>query len=190
MAWDPDAPGPLQPIPFSHAHHAGEFEIECLYCHSGTDRSRAAGVPSVELCMGCHSQFPPTYDAEFEDAGLVRASPRVVVGSVKAGVAVRAGAPEPDLSSVESFKHALLAADSVVYNQASSGLYIARMIEDLGLAEALEAKTVRVPTGAAVFTHLAESDSPAEIGFGQIPEIRRFADKGVALVGPLPEASP
>ena len=103
-------------------------------------------------------------------------------------MAVRAGAPEPDLSSVESFKHALLAADSVVYNQASSGLYIAGMIEDLGLAEALEAKTVRVPTGAAVFTHLAESGSPAEIGFGQIPEIRRFADNGVALVGPLPEA--
>lgn len=62
LAWDPDAPGPLQPIPFSHAHHAGEFEIECLYCHSGTDRSRMAGVPSVELCMGCHSAFSKDYD--------------------------------------------------------------------------------------------------------------------------------
>ena len=56
-AADPDAPGPTQPIPFSHALHAGEYEIECLYCHTGTDRSQAAGVPSVELCMGCHSQF-------------------------------------------------------------------------------------------------------------------------------------
>ena len=56
-AEDPAAPGPLQPIPFSHALHAGTYEIECLYCHSGTDRSRVAGVPSVELCMGCHSQF-------------------------------------------------------------------------------------------------------------------------------------
>lgn len=61
-AWDEDAPGPLQPIPFSHAHHAGEFEIPCLYCHSGTDRSQAAGVPSVELCMGCHEAFPSEYD--------------------------------------------------------------------------------------------------------------------------------
>ena len=61
-AWDPEAPGPLQPIPFSHKHHAGEFEIGCLYCHSGTDESQAAGVPSVEVCMGCHSQFPPEYD--------------------------------------------------------------------------------------------------------------------------------
>lgn len=61
-AWDPEAPGPLQPIPFSHKHHAGEFEIECLYCHAGTNESQAAGVPSVEVCMGCHAQFPAEYD--------------------------------------------------------------------------------------------------------------------------------
>jgi hypothetical protein len=56
-AADEDAPGPLQPIPFSHALHAGQYQIDCLYCHSGSERSAAAGVPSVELCMGCHSQF-------------------------------------------------------------------------------------------------------------------------------------
>ena len=67
-AWDPEAPGPMQPIPFSHKHHAGEFQIECLYCHAGTGESQAAGVPSVELCMGCHSQFPAEYD---EIEGLV-----------------------------------------------------------------------------------------------------------------------
>lgn len=61
-AEDPATPGPLQPIPFSHKHHAGLFQIDCHYCHSGTDASPAAGVPSLELCMGCHSQFPPTYD--------------------------------------------------------------------------------------------------------------------------------
>jgi hypothetical protein len=61
-AWDPEAPGPKQPIPFSHKHHTGEYQIECLYCHSGTDRSRAAGVPSVETCMGCHAAFPAEYD--------------------------------------------------------------------------------------------------------------------------------
>lgn len=61
-AWDEDAPGPRQPIPFSHKHHAGLYEIDCTYCHSGTDRSQAAGVPSTELCMGCHAQFPESYD--------------------------------------------------------------------------------------------------------------------------------
>ena len=61
-AWDVDALGPMQPIPFSHAHHAGMFEIPCLYCHTGTDRSRTAGMPSVEVCMGCHASFPNEYD--------------------------------------------------------------------------------------------------------------------------------
>jgi hypothetical protein len=64
-AEDPATPGPVQPIQFSHKHHAGLYEIDCQYCHSGADRSPVAGVPSVELCMGCHAQFPPSYD-EFE----------------------------------------------------------------------------------------------------------------------------
>jgi hypothetical protein len=59
---DSETPGLVQPIPFSHKHHAGTFQIQCDYCHSGTDRSASAGVPSVELCMGCHAQFPPSYD--------------------------------------------------------------------------------------------------------------------------------
>lgn len=47
---------PEQPIAFSHALHAGEYKIECLYCHSGAERSRHAGVPSPSVCMNCHSQ--------------------------------------------------------------------------------------------------------------------------------------
>ena len=57
LAGDASLPGPNQPIPFSHALHAGSYKIECLYCHTGTDRSRMAGVPSVSNCMGCHAQF-------------------------------------------------------------------------------------------------------------------------------------
>jgi hypothetical protein len=45
---------PEQPIPFSHQLHAGAMKIQCLYCHAGADRSRSAGVPAVEVCMGCH----------------------------------------------------------------------------------------------------------------------------------------
>jgi hypothetical protein len=61
-AWNENNEGPRQPIPFSHKHHAGKVGIDCQYCHSGTDRSRVAGVPSVEVCMGCHAQFPAEYD--------------------------------------------------------------------------------------------------------------------------------
>jgi hypothetical protein len=45
---------PEQPLPFSHRLHAGTMKMSCLYCHSGADRSRVAGVPDLETCMGCH----------------------------------------------------------------------------------------------------------------------------------------
>jgi hypothetical protein len=45
---------PEQPIAFSHQLHAGTLKVPCAYCHSGASRSRVAGVPSVETCMGCH----------------------------------------------------------------------------------------------------------------------------------------
>ena len=48
------APGPVQPIFFSHVIHAGSYQIACQYCHANARRSSTAGVPSVERCMGCH----------------------------------------------------------------------------------------------------------------------------------------
>jgi hypothetical protein len=46
---------PEQPIPFSHKLHAGDNKIPCLYCHSGAEKSRHATVPSVNVCMNCHT---------------------------------------------------------------------------------------------------------------------------------------
>ena len=46
---------PAQPIKFSHRLHAGEMEIACLYCHSGAEKSRHAGIPPAQLCMNCHT---------------------------------------------------------------------------------------------------------------------------------------
>ena len=46
--------GPEQPIDFSHRKHAGELKIDCLYCHGPAEKSQAATVPAVSVCMGCH----------------------------------------------------------------------------------------------------------------------------------------
>jgi hypothetical protein len=46
---------PEQPIPFSHKLHAGDKKIPCLYCHSGAEKSRHATIPSLNVCMNCHS---------------------------------------------------------------------------------------------------------------------------------------
>ena len=123
----------------------------------------------------------------FEEKGLVVAGTSAVIGGVKAAVVVREGANAPDLSTAETLKKAILDADSLVYNRASSGLYIEELMARLGVAEEVAAKTTRVATGAEVMKHLAASEALNEIGFGQIPEIRVYRDQGVTLVGPLPE---
>ncbi len=51
-----------QPVPFSHQHHVRDLGLDCRYCHSDAERSASAGIPSTEICMGCHSQIWP--DAE------------------------------------------------------------------------------------------------------------------------------
>ncbi len=45
---------PMQPIAFSHRLHAGELNIQCLYCHSAAEKSRHAGIPAASTCMNCH----------------------------------------------------------------------------------------------------------------------------------------
>lgn len=96
------------------------------------------------------------------------------------GVAVRAGAPKPDITSVEAFKRAILQAPSVTYSDGPSGLYIAGLMERLGLAELIKPKT-RLTTGP-VAELLARGE--AELGLQQIVAI--LPVKGADLVGPLP----
>ncbi len=130
----------------------------------------------------------PVPDMErYAARGLLAAGQPVAIGAVTAGVAVRKGVAAPDLGSVDDLVRALREADAVIYNTASSGRYIEELIGRLGLAAALAAKTERFPTGAAAMQRLAEGSAAREIGFGQIPEIRRFAE-GVELAGPLPVA--
>ena len=125
----------------------------------------------------------------FEDAGHTVAGSGSVIGSVKAAVVIRNGAIEPDLSCAESLTKAMLDADALVYNVASSGQYIARMIDSLGIAEEVAAKTTRTKTGAGVMEHLHGSELNNEIGFAQATEIQVQIDKGlnVKLLGTLPK---
>ncbi|MAT39037.1 MAG: cytochrome C [Ectothiorhodospiraceae bacterium] len=53
---------PVQPIAYSHRLHAGELQIDCLYCHFGAEQTKAAGVPPVNVCMNCHSFITAPYN--------------------------------------------------------------------------------------------------------------------------------
>jgi len=125
----------------------------------------------------------------FEAAGQVLPGIRTIVGSVKAGVVIRTGALVPDISTAETLKAAILAAESVVYNVATSGQYIVQMMDRLGVAEAIKDRVTTVPNGSGVMMHLADSPLENEIGFGQLTEIRVHEDRGIAvtLVGALPK---
>jgi len=130
---------------------------------------------------------PEPVFADFQREGRVAADIRVRVGGIKTAVVMRAGADIPDISNVEAFRQALLAAPALVYNQASSGQYIERMLAGLGIAEAVADKTIRTPTGAAVIETIAGDAPVGAIGFGQMTEIRRLAGLGATLAGLLPE---
>jgi molybdate transport system substrate-binding protein len=99
------------------------------------------------------------------------------------GVAVKAGAPKPDISSADAVKRALLAAKSVAYSDSASGVYIStEMFNKLGIADAMKDKAKKIPA-TPVGEIVAHGD--AEIGFQQIAELRPVS--GIDIVGPLPD---
>jgi molybdate transport system substrate-binding protein len=110
---------------------------------------------------------------------------RVVVARVGVGVAVKDGAPLPDISSVDALKRALLAAQSVAYidpaSGGSSGPFVVGLFEKLGIAAEMKPKT-KLKNGGYVADLVASGE--AELGLHQISEIAPV--KGARLVGPLP----
>ena len=113
------------------------------------------------------------------------AADRVTLGRIGVGVMVRSGAPVPKIASVDEFIQALLHADSIVYNQASTGIYLEKLFDRLGVAAQLESKTKRSVDFAAVLDHVRQSGGN-EIGFGATTVIIENAGMGAHFVGPLP----
>src|SRR6266849_8104605 len=118
--------------------------------------------------------------------GKVDAEAHSFIGRVGIGVTVRAAALDPDIATLDRFKQSLLGADSIVYNHASAGLYLEKLLDLLGIAEQLKTKTTRYLSSAQVLEHIIGGKGN-EIGVATITEIRQFEPKGLRLVGPLPE---
>ena len=114
-------------------------------------------------------------------AGKIESASQTPFVKSGVGMAVRAGAPRPDVSSVETFKRTLLAAKSVGYSTGPSGSYLVGLFERLGIAADIKAKT-KLIQGEPVGEFVARGE--AEIGFQQIPEI--LPVKGIQYLGPLP----
>jgi len=124
--------------------------------------------------------------AEFSDAllaeGKLVAGTRVEIARSGSGVAVRAGAPRPDIGTPEAFKHALLAAKTVSFSGGASGIQFLNALERLGIAEQVKAKKVTPQPGELVGAVVARG--AAEIGVQQKSELLPVT--GIDIVGPLP----
>jgi molybdate transport system substrate-binding protein len=119
---------------------------------------------------------------DFIKAGTVRAGSRVDLVRSAIGVAVRAGTPKPDISSVEALKRALLQAKSIAYSASVSGVYLStELFPRLGIADEIKGKSRRIE-GERVGAVVARGD--AEIGFQQVSEL--LPVPGIDYVGPLP----
>jgi molybdate transport system substrate-binding protein len=156
-------------------------DIKVTYAIASELRKRVGGGEVADIVIA-----PPAVTGDLVKAGKVSAQGQVALGRVGAGVVARNGAPLPDISSAEALKRSLLDADSVVYNRASSGVYIDSMLKQLGVFEQIGAKLIRYDDGTAVMHHLMQGRG-REFGFGGITDILMYRDKGLQLVGPLPE---
>ena len=117
--------------------------------------------------------------------GKVAAADRVIIAKVGVGAFVRRGAAKPDISSADAFKRAMLAARSIAYPDpaggGASGIYVASLLERLGIAAEMKPKT-KLSTLGTLYASVASGD--VEIGFNQVSEI--LAQPTVELAAPLP----
>ena len=107
------------------------------------------------------------------------------VGRVGSGVAVRPGAPVPAIATAADIRKAVLAAESIVFNRASTGIYFENLLKKMDVWEQVKLKTTRYATGAEVMKHVLNGEG-REVAFGPITEILLEKEHGLIFVGPLP----
>ncbi len=140
----------------------------------------AAGEPADVLVM------PTNILDGYEKDGVVRAQGRAVLGLVGINAVVRAGAPKPDLSTPDKVKRAMLSARAISHatpGETPSGTHMGKLIETLGIAEAMKGKIIHRSALRGGIELVAGGE--AEIGFFPKSEV---LDPRLSLAGPLPPA--
>jgi len=110
------------------------------------------------------------------------AGSRVDVARSIIGVAIRPGAPKPDLTSGESLKRSLLASKAIVISSGPSGVYLTKKFQEMGISDQIKGRLKQLPPGGSSGEALARGEG--DLGFTQVSEF--LAIKGIEYVGPLP----
>lgn len=196
--------GPLLALAESHRRETGtDVKVQFDTSPSIARRLASGDLARVDVLIAATAAV----DQAIKD-GKAMAGSRAAVGKVGVGVVIRRGARRPDISSADAVKASMLNADAIMYSQGTSGVYIEKLLQDLGIAGQVKGKTVQLATGDAMLERLAAGpvgsrseptsqrwpDGPLprtvlEIGFTQVSEIMRAEAEGrVTLIGPLPAA--
>jgi molybdate transport system substrate-binding protein len=155
---------------------ATQHRVAALWAGSVDIMKRMQAGETFDLVV-----MPGTAIDELIKLGKVVAGSRVDLAKSGIGVAVRAGAPKPDIGSAEALKQALLAASSIAYSTSASGIFLAGLFQRMGIADALRPKIRQSPPGVPVGELIARGE--AEIGFQQVSELLPIA--GIDYLGPL-----
>ena len=153
---------------------ASGHNVESLWVPSVQMMSRLKGGETVDLVILSAASLD-----DLKKAGLI--SDRSDLARSGIGIAVKAGARKPDLSSGEAVKRAVLAAKGVAYSTGPSGIYLMALFQRMGIAEAIKSKVKQVqgePAGGVV------ARGEAEIAFQQVSEL--LPVPGIDFIGPLP----
>ena len=121
---------------------------------------------------------------QLAEAGKVLTGSRVDLVRSGVSLAVRAGAPRPDIGSEEAVKQAVLAASSVSYSTGPSGVHIARLFDRWGITPQIQSRMVQAPPGVPVGSLVAKGE--VGLGFQQLSELIHL--EGIDILGPLPPA--
>jgi molybdate transport system substrate-binding protein len=171
-------PGLLRVIEAFKAASANEVRI--LFNTPAQISQRLAQGEIVDIVIAT----PPVMEEQAKN-GNISADGQITIGRVGVGVVVRNDVANPDVATEETLKQAVLRAQSLVYNTASTGTYMDKLFARMGIAEQIKAKTTRPVDGEQVMLHLLKGKGN-EIGFGALTEIKLFEPKGLKLVAPLP----
>jgi molybdate transport system substrate-binding protein len=140
---------------------------------------RLASGESADILLA-----PPNLIEAAAKEGKATASTKALVARVGIGIAARKGVTM-NVKTADALKQALLSADRVVYNEGSSGQYLEKLFEQMGISGQLKAKTTRYANGGQVAQHILDGKGN-EIAFVPIPNIRTNESRGLQFMGPLP----
>jgi molybdate transport system substrate-binding protein len=169
--------GPMEQILPEFERSSGH-KLTISYAPSAPLLNQVAAGESFDLIL----IFPALVDRLIEQRNVIRGT-RVDIARAGLGLAVRKGAAMPDIGSTDAFKTALLKSQSIAYAaQGPSGIHFIRVLDRLGIAEAVKPKLKPMGAGSLVVDPVAKGE--ADIGIVAVPFI--LADPGVELAGLLP----